>query len=186
MEGQFLASVGTKGKGPLQFEDPWFIMVHPNGKVLVSEADSNRIQVLNQDLTFSHSFTTRGSPRGRFQGHFGMAVDSQGIVYVTDQRDGCVQKFSISGHYIGQFGFRQKNVDYPCSIAIDGQDYMYISERGLQRVSIFTSKGKFVRYFHVRCEEEKLKNWPKLFGLGIDKSGNLYVCKPASGQVVIF
>ena len=85
MEGQFLASVGTKGKGPLQFERPVSIMVHPNGQVLISEAHSNRIQVLNQDLTFSHSFTTRGSPRGKGQGHFGMAVDSQGIVYVTDR-----------------------------------------------------------------------------------------------------
>ena len=33
-----------------------------------------------------------------------MAVDSQGVVYVTDSRNGCVQKFSISGQYIGQFG----------------------------------------------------------------------------------
>ena len=45
MEGQFLASVGTQGKGPLQFEFPVSVIVHPNGQV-ISEADSNRIQVL--------------------------------------------------------------------------------------------------------------------------------------------
>ena len=165
------------------------IIVHPNGQVVISEANTNRIQVLNQYLTFSHSFTTHGSPRGRDEGHFGMAVDSQGIVYVTDRRDGCVQKFSISGQYIGQFGslgFGKGNVDKPMDIAIDDKDYVYISERDIQRISIFTSKGKFVRYFHVRGKEEKLEKVAKLCGLAIDKSGNLYVCKPASGQVVIF
>ena len=189
MEGQFIASVGTKGKGPLQFNFPLSIKVHPNGKVLVSERDSNRIHILNQDFTFSHLFTTHGSPRIEGEGHHGMAVDSQGIVYVTDRRDGCIQKFSVSGQYIGQFGslgFRKGNLDNPCGIAIDDKDYVYISEPDLQRISIFTSKGKFVRYFHVRGEEEDLEDLPKLYGLAIDKSGNLYACKPASGQVVIF
>ena len=117
-----------------------------------------------------------------------MAVDSQGIVYVTDRYDGCVQKFSISGQYIGQFGslgFIKGNVDKPMGIAIDDKDYVYVSERDLQRISIFTSRVKFGRHFHVRCEEEKFENWPKLWGLAIDKSGNLYACMSASGQVVI-
>ena len=189
MEGQFLASVGTKGKGPLQFEFPMSIAIHPKGQVIISEANSNRIEVLNQDFTFSHSFTSRGSTRGRYERHYGMAVDSQGIVYVTDRRDGCVQKFAISGQYIGQFGslgFGKGNLDAPHGIAIDDKDYMYIGEPRLQRISVFTSKGKFVRYFHVPGEEENLKKPLNLCGLAIDKSGNLYACKPASGQVVIF
>ena len=32
MDGQFLASVGTKGKLPLQFDFPLSILVHPMGK----------------------------------------------------------------------------------------------------------------------------------------------------------
>ena len=79
MEGQFLALVRSKGNGPLQFESPNSIIIHPNGQELVSERNSNRIQVLNCNLTFSHSFATRGSPQGIGEGHYGMAVDSQGI-----------------------------------------------------------------------------------------------------------
>ena len=118
-----------------------------------------------------------------------MAVDIQGVVYVMNTCSDCVQKFSISGQYIRQFGslgFGKRNVDNPLGIAIDDKAYVYISEPDLQRISIFTSKGKFVQYFHVRGKEEKLKNRHKLCGLAIDKSGNLYACKPASDQVALF
>ena len=85
----------------------------------------------------------------------------------------------------GSLGFVKGNVELPMGIAIDDKDYVYICEHDLQRISIFTSKGKFVRYFHVPAEEEKLKNLYELCGLAIDKSGNLYACNPADGQVVI-
>ena len=68
VHGQFLTSVGTEGKGPLQFEFPLAILVHPNGQVLVSGKDGNRIQALNQDLTFSHSIHVCGPPRGVVEG----------------------------------------------------------------------------------------------------------------------
>ena len=123
------------------------------------------------------------------QGHAGMAVDSQGIVYVTDSRGSCVQKFSISGQYIGQFsslGLRKGKLDEPYGIAIDDKDYVYVSESYLQRVSIFTSKGKFVQYFHTCGEEEESDDDElKLCGLAIDKSGNLYACSLRRGQVTI-
>ena len=54
---------------------------------------------------------------------------------MTDRRDGCVRKFSISGQCIGQFGslgFGKGNVENPMGIAIDDKDYVYISERDLQ------------------------------------------------------
>ena len=136
--------MGAKRNGPLQFEFPVFIMVHPNGKVLVSERDSNCTQVLNQDLAFSRSLTTRGSPRGIVYGYFGMAVDSQGVIYATDRCYGCVQKFSISGQsngHFGNLGFRKGSLNYQYGIAVDDKDYMYISEQYVQRISIFTSKG---------------------------------------------
>ena len=47
------------------------------GQVLVSESHNNRIQVLIQDLTFSHSFTTiQRPPQAEGEGHYYIAVDS--------------------------------------------------------------------------------------------------------------
>ena len=193
MNGQFLASLGSKGKEPLEFEYPASILVHPKGQVLVSEGSSGRIQVLNRNLTFSHSFTTHGPPRGEGQGHFGMAVDSQGVVYITDPRDCCIQKFSISGQFIGQFGRRgvgEGKLCGPDGIAIDDKDYIHIGEPALKRISIFTRAGRFVCCFQV-CQEDQEsatefnKSTPSLAGLAFDKYGNLYACMPRQGQVAI-
>ena len=92
MEGQFPASVVRKGKGPVQFQPQTSIIIHLNGQELISYDTTNHIQVINEDLvlTFSHPFTTHGPPWGVGEGHYDMAVDSHGIVYVTDPRDDCI------------------------------------------------------------------------------------------------
>ena len=143
MEGHALVC-----KGPLQFKHQTSIVIHPKGQVLVSEESSNCIQVLDQDLTSSHSFSSQGPSKGKSQGHHDMAVDSQGIIYIPNIHDHCIQKFSISGQFIEEFGYldrKEEDVESPLGIAIDDKDYMYVSETNLHRISIFTSKGKFVQ-----------------------------------------
>ena len=120
-----------------------------------------------------------------------MAVDSKGTIYVTDERDGCIQKFSISGNFIGQFGspgVENGELCGPVTIAIDDKDYVHISEPALQRVSVFTSTGSFIRCFQVCSSDNDSdvedEDTPKLTALAFDKQENLYVCMPAKGQVV--
>ena len=121
-----------------------------------------------------------------------MAVDSQGVVYITDKRAGSIQKFSISGELIGQFsspGEGNGKLRSPVGIAIDSKDYVHISEPSLQRVSIFTSAGRFSHYFQVCPEDqdsatEDNSNF-RVATLAFDKYDNLYACIPKKGQVVI-
>ena len=118
-----------------------------------------------------------------------MAVDSQGIVYVTDPHYSYIQKFSISGQFIGNFGNMGKKegeLSIPFGIAIDDQDYVHISELPLQRILIFTSKGKLVRCFQARDKDRESDRKVKVFALAIDKSGNLYACNLGNCQVVMF
>ena len=54
--GKHLKTIGTLGIGPLQFQCPVGIAVHPHThKVYVVEYGNSRIQVLNSDLTYSSS-----------------------------------------------------------------------------------------------------------------------------------
>ena len=64
LEGKFCTSVGQKGNGPLQFDVPVGIAVHPSGRVFVADAYNDRIQVLHHDLTYSHMFGSEGSEPG--------------------------------------------------------------------------------------------------------------------------
>ena len=79
----------------------------------------------------------------------------------------------------------------PFGIAIDDKDYVHISEPKLARISVFTSTGKFIHCFQTLDEDEGSDReakgpLPKVAGLAIDKSGNLYACNLEKGQVVIF
>ena len=76
MEGKCVISVKcTKLDG---CHDLSGIAVHPSGKVIVAGSNSC-IQVLNSDLTHSHSFGVRN--HGVSADH--VACDSDGVVYVT-------------------------------------------------------------------------------------------------------
>ena len=70
----------------------------------VAETDNNRVQVLNSDLTFSHTFGRKGSGKGQFNWPYGVACDSSGNVYVTDTNNQRVQVFTAEGKFLRMFG----------------------------------------------------------------------------------
>uniref|UniRef100_A0A1X7V9Q2 RING-type domain-containing protein n=1 Tax=Amphimedon queenslandica TaxID=400682 RepID=A0A1X7V9Q2_AMPQE len=106
MDGCLIASVGgEEGSEPLQFCDPYGIAISPiTGQVYIADKFNHRIQVLNPDLTFSHSFGSEGSANGQFLFPRDIAIDSQGLVYVTDRENHRIQKFSPDGTFVAQFG----------------------------------------------------------------------------------
>ena len=57
-EGCCVMSVGSseRGSGPLQFDNPVGIAIHPTtGQIFVADHGNHRIQVINGDFTYSHS-----------------------------------------------------------------------------------------------------------------------------------
>ncbi|CAI8055071.1 Tripartite motif-containing protein 45 [Geodia barretti] len=67
LEGQFIASVGSKGSGRLQFSTPWAIAYnHTNNRVYVCDTYNHRITILQHDLTFHGRFGSVGSEAGQF------------------------------------------------------------------------------------------------------------------------
>ncbi len=76
-EGQFLTSVGTGGNA--QFSQSRGITFNAtNDKVYVAGNYNDGVQVLNSDLTFSHSFGKEGSGKGQFKNPQDMACDRTG------------------------------------------------------------------------------------------------------------
>ena len=183
MDGYCIASVGEEGSGPLQFKYPYGIAISPiSGQVYIVDRGNNRIQVLNPDLTFSHSFGSKGSANGQFWYPRNIAFDSQGLVYVADSDNDCIQKFSLDGKFVGQFGTKGSGpgkLKEPVGITIDtaATGLVYVSEYDNHRISVFTSDGVFVKSFG------EFRN-PK--GLKFDKDGFLYVCDFNNDQIVVY
>ena len=112
-----------------------------------------------------------------------IAVDSQGIVYILDPHDGCIQNISTFRHLIaiekfGIWGFKEGELALPYGITMDNKDYVHISEAPLQRISICMNGRGFVQCF-LACDEDKgsddkEKCAPELWDLAVDKNETLF------------
>ena len=177
-EGDCVKSLGSSktGNGPLQFNTPIGITVHPTtGQIFIADTSNHRIQVLNEDLTYSHSFGQYGSSPEQFNEPYDVTFDNEEYLYVADNNNHCVKKLTSTGQYISTFSSYESNpgqIIYPSSIIIDN-NILYVSELGIDRISIFDTNGCFIHCFGKYGSGEGEFNSP--YGIAVDSLGNLYV-----------
>ena len=83
LEGYCVKSVESqnKGKGPLQFNYPRGIIVHPTtGHIFIADQYDHHIQVLRNDVIYFHSF---GNNR-IFNCPYDVTFDNKGYLYVAE------------------------------------------------------------------------------------------------------
>ena len=186
--GKHLKTVGTLGSGPLQFQGPLGIAVHPRThKVYVADQVNDRIQVLNSDLTYSSSFGSKGSNNGEFNRPHDISTDSAGNVYVADHYNHRIQVFTVGGEYLRQFGKKGKGegeLDQPVSVAVDSHNVVYVGEWGNNRISIFSTDGEFIKSFGSGGNGRGQFNGPR--GIVLDRNGTVHVCDTGNNRIQIF
>ena len=187
-EGHCVKSVGSSktGNGPLQFNVPIGITVHPTtGQIFIADNDNHRIQVLDKDLAYSHSFRKRGSSPEQFNDPWDVTFDNEGYLYVADSDNHCIKKFTSTEQYISTFsscGSNPGQISCPSSIIIDN-NLLYVSELGNHRISIFDTNGCFIHCFGKRGSGEGEFNIP--CGITVDSLGNLYVSDHGNNRLVV-
>ena len=76
----------------------------------------------------------------------GIAVNSEGNVYVANMMNHVIEVFDPEGGYLlklGKMGSRIGCTTFPSALIIDKDDNMYVSS-GTCSVSVFDSKGDFI------------------------------------------
>ena len=187
-EGEPLKCVGTHGKGPMQFNQPRGIAVHPHSKkIYVAEGANHRVQILNEDFTFCSTFGSKGTDNGKFQRPRYISIDNTGNVYVADSENHRVQIFTENGKYIRQFGTKgvgNGELCIPRGIAIDSNGIVYVNESSNDRISIFTREGEFLRSFGTKGKGPGQFLCP--IGITISRKGLIYICDFANGRIQVF
>ena len=187
-ESDCVKSVGSSktGNGPLQFNVPRGITVHPTtGQIFIADTCNHRIQVLNKDLTYSHSFGQFGSSPEQFHHPCDVTFDNEGYLYVTDNNNHRIKKFTSRGQYISTFSSEGSNpgqIKHPISIIIDN-NLLYVSEYGNNRISIFDTNGCFIHCFGKYGSGEGEFDRPN--GITVDSLGNLYVSDFDNNRLVV-
>ena len=134
---------------------------------------------------------TKGTGPGQFDGPRGIAVDSQGNVWVSEFGNHRIQKFSASGQSLGttgRQGAQSGQMDQPFGLAIDVRGALLVAEWGNNRVQrLGTSSLPAYVWGSPSGEKSAARgefNYPQ--GIAISAQGTMYVTDTGNNRVQVF
>lgn len=189
MEGKLVKHVGgTKGANQQQLDIPAGMAIHPhNRRLYVADSNNHRVQILKQDLSFHSSFGGKGSQRGKFYLPWDVAVDSQGIVYVTEGNNR-IQAFTPDGQFLtvfGEKGTKAGEINRPASITIDSNDIIHISDLYNHSITMFNTSGQVLGCYGNHNMKGSV-SFKGPCGTAVMNNNTLYVVDSWNNSVEIF
>ena len=91
-DGQYLRQFGKRGEGEGQLKNCTCLAIDSD-IVYIADTYNHRISVFTTEGSFITSFGTMGDGPGQFNSPRGVTIDKNGLVYVSDTSNNCVQVF---------------------------------------------------------------------------------------------
>jgi sugar lactone lactonase YvrE len=166
-----------------------------NENRLLYVADVNRDQILVFDVDTlkpirrmgttgkNHELTTPGD----FAKPVGVAVDSEGNLFVADTLNNRIEMFDADGQFISTFGKNGDGPGYfarPKGIAIDADNHIWVTDGMQDRVQVFNQEGQLLTYMggHGNLPGQ----FAALCGITIDKQNRVFTSEQYPGRVQQF
>jgi hypothetical protein len=190
--GKPLRSWGKEGRGPGELNWVTGIAVY-QANVLVADAGNRCIHRFDTTGDFIADIGKR-DPEAKLDGlicpspYCGLAVDKDGVIYVTNPGLTRVERYGLDGRLLGFWGEGGAQPQQfsgccnPTAVALLGDGRIVTAEKITPRVKVYDAKGKmqaFIGPEHFTKEAAGL-------GLAIDSAGRLFVADPGDGKVRIF
>ncbi len=222
--GTFVTGWGSPGTGNGQFSDLQDVAVDPSGNVFALEhgmfGGTSRIQKFTNNGTF---VTLWGSEcrldvplpphfqkncvdpdgagpmalgDGQFNGAKGVTTDPLGFVYVVDQNNHRIQKFTNNGTFVTKWGTPCDSIErnvitgltcpnpqdgeilFPNGgIATDSLGFIYVVDQNNHRIQKFTNNGTFLTKWDYNVPEEIIPIDGITFettGIAVSTTGEIY------------
>ena len=171
----FSHAIGRNAAAGNGFTQPWDVAAGPDGVLYVLSrgqegvggvtAENKRIGKLTIDQEFIGDFA-RGMTWPA-----GLALDSSGNVYCSEEFQNKIFIFNEDGEEIGEWGESgsdEGQLNGPSGLAIDADDNLLVVDARNNRVQKFTTDGQ-----HISTIGEGHLDSP--WGVGLDSDGNIYV-----------
>jgi sugar lactone lactonase YvrE len=131
-----------------------------------------------QSYVSANVWGSTGSDNGQFSKPFGITVDTDGYVYVVDNENNRIEKFSNDGAFIkqwGGFGTKDGQLSWPTDIAADNKGYIYVADNANSQVQKFTKEGSFVKKWTNDSDASSFFNSYMPYGIAVDNKGFVYI-----------
>ena len=154
------------------------VAVHSNGDVYVSDTQCY-INIFDEAGSRKSTIGSPGREQAQFQNPFGLTIYN-GVLYVVDQRNNRIQKFSLSGEYIGEFGSNgsgESQLSGPQGISHDGKGNILVADSNSRKVKVFTTEGSFVKA--IQCSGTPSD-------VAVDNDGNIHATIRNQNNVQVF
>jgi streptogramin lyase len=175
---------------------PTSVTVDPEGLKLTSTTEYNsttgqitETRDAGADKTFSYAtkFGETGTEAGKLKNPWGVAVNSEGKLWVVDSANNRVEKFGAEGTYISKFGesgTEAGQLKEPRGIAIDSAGHIWIADTGNNRIEEFSSTGAYMATVGSLGSEPGQFKAPSAIAFGA--SGNMWVTDTANNRIEKF
>ncbi len=143
MNGEVLKTIGKEGTQPGEFNYPTELRL--DGKdLIVVDAMNFRVQALERSGQFQYGVGVIGDSAGTMFRPKGVAVDSEGHLYIVEGSLNAVQVFDREGrllYYFGQQGTGFGDFRLPTGLFIDRNDRVFVVDSYNHRVQMFQYDG---------------------------------------------
>ncbi len=140
-------------------------------------------------LTYASQFGTEGSEGGQFHGPGDVAIDAVGDLWVVDNGNDRLEKFSAGGEYlasVGGEGSEPGQLLSPSAIAIDSTGDLWVADTGNSRVDEYDQEGTFIKSVGAEGSPSPSEEVGPPEGIAIDGHDNVWVSATYQGRLVVF
>ena len=187
-EGEVLLTLGqpgVAGEGPYTLNRPSDVAIARNGDIFVADGhtgmDTNmRIVKYAPDGTYIKEWGRKGPAPGEFDGSHGLAMDSQGRLFVADRENNRLQIFDQDGNFIDawtQFGT-------PSGLYITPDDVLYVADYGAG-IRIGSARDGRVTHF-IAAANWNTESVRVGESVAVDASGVIYAGENANMKLMRF
>jgi len=155
-------------------------------------ADTSHDRVIVEDAAgrVTACFGATGGAPGLFRGPTGVAIGSDGTLYVADQGNARIQEFDLSGHLLGGFGSYldasnpAASLHAPTAVAVAPDNTVYVVDAARNAVLHFTRVGRFLGGWG--SPGNGIGQFDAPSSIAVSPQGNVYVSDTLNNRVTIF
>ena len=163
LNGKFISRIGREGRGELEFNHLYSLTIdESNGDIYICDSSNNRIQILNNDLSFKSQF-------GKDILKYPLDVKlSKEYIYILDTSNPCLHLYNYY-HILQKSVISRGNgleVIFPYFFFVDQTDNILISDYISNSIHIFNTEFRLIHNIPV-------SDLPT--GVTVDKQGRVIV-----------